>query len=175
MISLIYVFWMYVILFAVIGFLRGWAKELLVGFSVIVAVAFNFLLRRYALPENMAENDITLFWIRIGILIGLVYFGYQTVISVARFQAAGRRERLQDSLFGLFLGAINGYLISGTFWYYLHKAEYPLKAIQYPSADEAVNKAIEQLIYYMPPRVLGDPWIYFAVIIVLIFILVVYV
>ena len=32
MISLIHVFWMYVILFAVIGFLPGWATGLLVGF-----------------------------------------------------------------------------------------------------------------------------------------------
>ena len=34
MMSIVYVFWMYVILFAVIGALRGWAKELLVVFSV---------------------------------------------------------------------------------------------------------------------------------------------
>ena len=34
MISIVYVFWMYVLLFAVIGLLRGWAKELLVGFKI---------------------------------------------------------------------------------------------------------------------------------------------
>ena len=34
MISIIYVFWMYVILFGVIGAMRGWAKEMLVAFSV---------------------------------------------------------------------------------------------------------------------------------------------
>jgi len=31
MMSIIYVFWMYVLLFAVIGGMRGWAKELLVS------------------------------------------------------------------------------------------------------------------------------------------------
>ena len=44
MISIIYIFWMYVILFGIIGMLRGWAKEQLVGFAEVVAVALNFLL-----------------------------------------------------------------------------------------------------------------------------------
>ena len=34
MMSLAIVFWMYVILFAIIGGMRGWAKEILVSFSV---------------------------------------------------------------------------------------------------------------------------------------------
>ena len=41
MMSLVYVFWMYVLLFAVIGMLRGWAKELLVAFSVVLALALS--------------------------------------------------------------------------------------------------------------------------------------
>lgn len=174
MISLINVFWMYIVLFAAIGFLRGWAKELLVGFSVIVAIAFNLLLEKYALPETMVGADSTLFWIRVIILGVLVFFGYQTVISISRFQNAGRRERLQDSLFGLFLGALNGYLIVGTFWSYWHAAKYPPGDIV-QGGGAVVNRAIETIMDYMPPHMIGEPAIYFAVIIVLIFILVVYV
>ena len=44
MMSIVYIFWMYVILFAVIGAMRGWAKELLVAFSVITALAVILLL-----------------------------------------------------------------------------------------------------------------------------------
>jgi hypothetical protein len=176
MINIIYVFWMYVILFALIGFLRGWAKELLVGFAVVVAVALNFLLHQFApMVNKLPENDLTLFWVRIIVLATLVYFGYQTVISVARLQAGGRRERLQDSLFGLFLGAVNGYLVVGSFWFYLDAAEYPGKFIQYPTNVDAINTVVENMINYMPPHLLGSPGIYFAVIVVLIFILVVYV
>ena len=47
MISIIYVFWMYVCLFAVIGWMRGWAKELLVVFSVILALALTHVIRKY--------------------------------------------------------------------------------------------------------------------------------
>lgn len=174
MISLTSIFWMYIILFAFIGFLRGWAKELLVGFAVVVAIAFNLLLERYALPESITGPDLTLFWIRVTILGSLVFFGYQTVISVARFQAAGRRERLQDSLFGLFLGALNGYLVMGTFWAYWHAANYPPGTIV-RDGGAAVTRSINAMMDYMPPHLLGEPAIYFAVIIVLIFILVVYV
>jgi len=174
MISIIYVFWMYVILFAVIGMLRGWAKELLVGFSVVVAVALNFLLHQFApVVRSLPENDLTLFWIRSIVLFTLVYFGYQTVISVARLQAGARRERLQDSLFGLFLGAINGYLVVGTFLYYLNAANYPGQIVA--KASPAAQETIKLMLNYMPPHLLGSPGIYFAVIIVLIFILVVYV
>ena len=175
MISIIYVFWMYVALFAVIGMLRGWAKELLVGFSVVVAVALNFLLHQYApMVKDLSESDLTLFWVRVIVLGTLVYFGYQTVISVARLQAGARRERLQDSLFGLFLGALNGYLVIGSFWFYLDTAHYPGKFFEAP-ASAAMQKTIDTMINYMPPHLLGSPGIYFAVIIVLIFILVVYV
>ncbi len=39
MMSIVYLFWMFVILFGIVGLMRGWAKELLVAFSVILALA----------------------------------------------------------------------------------------------------------------------------------------
>jgi len=174
MISLVAVFWMYVVLFAVIGMLRGWAKELLVGFAVVVAVALNYLLHTYApMVNRLPEEDLTLFWVRIIVLGTLVYFGYQTVISIARLQGGARRERLQDSLFGFFLGGINGYLIAGSFWYYWDAANYPGDVVIKGGAE--IQAAVRNLIEVMPPHLLGAPAIYFAVIVVLIFILVVYV
>ena len=41
MMSIVILFWMFVILFAIVGWMRGWAKELLVSFSVILALALN--------------------------------------------------------------------------------------------------------------------------------------
>lgn len=174
MISLVVVFWMYVALFAVIGMLRGWAKELLVGFSVVVSVALNTLLHTYVPVMNkLPDNDPTLFWIRAVILGMLTYFGYQTVISIARLQAGARRERLQDALFGLFLGAINGYLVVGSFWSYWADAGYPGGFVE--QAKGPARELIKTMLEYMPPQLLGMPGIYFAIIIILVFILVVYV
>ncbi|MBV6396652.1 MAG: hypothetical protein HFACDABA_02252 [Anaerolineales bacterium] len=175
MISIIYVFWMYVFLFGVIGMLRGWAKELLVAFAVVVALTLNFLLRKFApVVSTLDGDDATLFWIREIILLTLVYFGYQTVISVARLQAGARRERLQDSLFGLVLGGVNGYLVAGSSWFYLDAANYPFPNIFITPTGELAAK-IDAMMNLMPPFALGEPAIYFASVIVLVFILVVYV
>src|SRR5574339_466682 len=126
MMSVVSVFWMYVILFALVGWMRGWAKELLVAFSVILALALNHVLRRYIpIAQTLPETDVSLFWIRTIILLVLVYFGFQTVISIPHLAARAARERLQDSLFGAILGAINGYLIAGTLLFYMHVADYP--------------------------------------------------
>ena len=87
--SLTAVFWMYVILFAIIGGMRGWAKEILVSFSVILALAFTALLERYVpfISQILVpEQSSVLFWLRTSILIILVFFGYQTP-NIQRFSA----------------------------------------------------------------------------------------
>lgn len=175
MMSIVYIFWMYVVLFAVIGAMRGWAKELLVAFSVITALAVNLLLEKYIpLVRDLEDASSSVFWIRTIILLALVYFGYQTV-AIARFASKAARERLQDSLFGAVLGGINGYFVAGTVLFYNHVAGYPYKNIISPATDLAVIQAVDLMMKYMPPRLLGEPGIYFAVIIVLIFIIVVYI
>ena len=175
MMSIIYIFWMYVLLFAVIGAMRGWAKELLVAFSVVTALAFNLLLEKYIpLVRDLDKSSSSVFWIRNIILIALVYFGYQTV-SISRFASKAARERLQDSLFGAVLGGLNGYLIAGTVLFYNHVANYPYPDVASPATDPNIIQAIDTMMKYMPPRFLGEPSIYFAVIIVLIFIIVVYI
>jgi|ERR1700690_407581 len=175
MMSIIYVLWMYVILFAVIGMLRGWAKELLVAFSVILALALNLLLKQYIpIVRDLPDDSSSLFWIRTLILVALVYFGYQTVALVPHLASKAVRERLQDALFGAILGAINGYLIAGTVLFYLDQAKYPYpNIVSAPPAQLAAS--IAQMMAYMPPHLLGVPGIYFAVILCFIFVIVVYV
>jgi uncharacterized membrane protein required for colicin V production len=174
MMSIVYLFWMYVILFAVIGAMRGWAKELLVIFSVVTALAVNLLLEKYIPLVRDLQDPKFLFWIRALILIALVYFGYQTV-SLPRLASKAARERLQDALFGAVLGAFNGYLVAGTVLFYNHEAQYPYPNIISRATDPAIVEVINRMMNYMPPRFLGEPGIYFAVIIILIFIIVVYI
>ena len=176
MMSIVYIFWMYVVLFAVIGAMRGWAKELLVAFAVITALAVNFLLRKYLpIVRDLPETGSSLFWIRAIVLIGLVYFGYQTVLVIPRLASKAARERLQDALFGAVLGAVNGYLVAGTLLFYYHVADYPFPHVISRATDPTIVAAIENMMKYMPPRLLGEPGIYFAVIVILIFIIVVYI
>jgi uncharacterized membrane protein required for colicin V production len=175
MMSIVYIFWMYVLLFAFIGAMRGWAKELLVIFSVVTALAVNLLLERYIpLVRDLDKASTSVFWTRIIILSALVYFGYQTV-NVSRFAPKASREKLQDSLFGAVLGGLNGYLIAGTVLYYIHVANYPYPKVLSRATDPAIIDAVERMMAVMPPRFLGEPGIYFAVIVILIFIIVVYI
>ncbi len=175
MVNLIYIFWMYIILFAIIGAMRGWAKELLVSFSVILALSLNYLLRKYfPMVKNLEATEVSLFWIRTWITLALVYFGYQTVASIGALSGKARKEKLQDALFGGVMGALNGYLVVGTIWAYLDEANYPFpKIFATPNAD--VVAEIERMMNWMPPYALGEPGIYFAVIIAFIFVIVVYV
>src|SRR5512147_1919587 len=145
MMSIVYVFWMYVILFAVIGAMRGWAKELLVAFSVVLSLALNHVIRKYIpLAANLPETDPSLFWVRTIILLVLVYFGYQTVISIQHLAAKARSEKLQDTLFGAFLGALNGYLVAGTVLYYIHIANYPFPDVVSKPVDPILLERVNQ-------------------------------
>lgn len=176
MMSIVYLFWMYVILFAFIGGMRGWAKELLVSFSVILSLALNHVLRKYVpVAQTLAETDQALFWVRTLILAVLVYFGYQTVVSIPHLASRAARERLQDTLFGVIVGALNGYLVAGSVLYYMHIADYPFQQIISKPTDQTLLQTVNQMMLYMPPTLLGEPGIYFAIILAFVFVIVVYI
>ena len=176
MVSLIFVFWMYVVLFAIIGGMRGWAKELLVSFSVILALTFTTLITNY-IPfirdVLQKDNKVLFFWFRSLILALVVFFGYQTP-NISRFAAKMTRERIQDILLGVVIGALNGYLIAGTLWFYLDQASYPFTNFISTPTGEIANMS-KAMLEYMPPRLLGIPGIYFAVVIAFIFVIVVFI
>jgi hypothetical protein len=176
MLSLNFVFWMYVVLFAIIGGMRGWAKEMLVSFSVILALTFSTLVSSYipfVRDVLQKENPVMFFWLRAGILGFIVFFGFQTQ-HIPRFASKLNREKLQDAILGVFLGAVNGYLIAGSLWWYLANAGYPFpQYITAPSGDFA--QLADSMLRYMPPAILGVPGIYFAVAISFIFVIVVFI
>lgn len=179
MISLNVFFYMFIVLFALIGAMRGWARELIVSFSVILAIFINTVLETFVpFVRDILTNSgpANLFWVRVGILGGLVFFGYQTP-NIPKIAATGRfaRDRLQDILLGFFFGAINGYLIWGTAWHYMHVANYPLTAILPPDPNTAAGQASLNMLRYLPPAMLTPPIIYIAIAIAFVFVLVVFI
>jgi hypothetical protein len=172
MMSLTFAFWLLVFIFAVIGSMRGWAKELLVAFSVILSLFLLEVLGRYLPPVRdffAQPNDGTEFWMRSFIMLLLVFFGYQTP-NLPKFQGGKfAREKLSDSLLGFFLGALNGFLIVGTLWFFLEDSNYPFpKAITKPSPAP-------MLVAFLAPRWLGIPGVYFAIAIAFMFVLIVFI
>jgi Colicin V production protein. len=170
----------FVILFAIIGSMRGWAKELLVIFSVILAMFCLTVLENYVpFFKDIFANGTpeTVFWLRTIILGGVVFFGYQT----PKFPRLAESERfvrhfLQDALLGFFIGGINGYLIFGSLWYYLHIAGYPFKFVSAPDSATAIGQETLRFIVSLPPAWLStSPMIYFAVGIAFILVIVVFI
>jgi hypothetical protein len=177
MISLVVLFGMFVILFAVIGGMRGWAKELLVTSAIVLGLFLNAILETYVEPyrTGMAtQPGSTQFFVRGILLLLLAFFGYQTP-SLRALQPKVVRERLEEIVLGLVMGALNGYLLVGSLWYYLHQAGYPTDLILRPEEGSALATQINDLVAYLPPAILGVPQIYFAVGVVFVFIIVVFV
>jgi hypothetical protein len=175
-VSLTVIFWIFIFLFAVIGGMRGWAKELLVTFSVILAIFILTVLETYVgLVKSMEKAGGTpIFWLRVVTLFLLVFFGYQTPNIKAIAGARFARERLQDTLLGIMLGAINGYLIVGTFWWDLAQAKYPYNLATPPIPGTPLGDAALRILHYAPPEWLVIPWVYFAVMISFVFVLIVF-
>lgn len=173
MMNIVVLFWMYVFLFAIVGAMRGWAKELIVSFSVILALALNYLVFQFVpFVADMAVKGF--FWLRTLTLLALVFFGYQTVAMIPHLASRARREKVQDTILGSFFGAINGYLIAGTVLYYVHVANYPYPGVISPPPDTFID-FVGRMMLLMPPQVFGVPLIYFAVIVAFIFVIVVYI
>jgi uncharacterized membrane protein required for colicin V production len=178
---------MFIILFGIVGAMRGWAKELLVTFSVILTLFFITVLEVYlpVIKEALASSPSINFWVRIALLFGLIFFGYQSP-SIPRLSSTNRfaRDKLQDSLLGFILGAINAYLFVGSALWYLQDAyvkmgnKYPIDFITAPDPTSDIGRAFLDLVQRMPPVwLIGDHGvgIFVAVGIAFAFILIVFV
>lgn len=186
MITLTFFFWTFVVVFAIIGAMRGWAQELLVAFSIILGLFIISVLGLVPVVKDMVGvgfvNDAgapitglpaTSFYIRTALIIAFTFFGYQTPrIKNDRIKKATTRSgQLQDTLLGVIVGGINGYLAVGTIWFFLIQADYFLSFVTRPSGDAATSAA--QLISLLPPMLLNGNAIYFAVALAFAFVVIV--
>ncbi|HNT75724.1 MAG TPA: CvpA family protein [Anaerolineae bacterium] len=176
MVPLETLFWGLVLMFGMIGALRGWAKELLVVFSVVLARFVEFVLWQYfpiinkSLQTLAMEQPDTWFYIRALLFVLLVSFGYATTTISSALGARARKEKFQDTLLGFFLGAVNGFLVVGMLWGFLHELNYGLWNITPPASVAAMG-----LLEYLPISWLEGPALLVAVAIAFAFVLIVFV
>ncbi len=177
MVSLNVFFWIFVLFFGIIGLIRSWTKEILVSFAALAAIFIIYILEKYipyVRDVILKESATQVFWFRVILISILVFFGYQTPrISMPAGNMNLMRNRFQDLLFGFILGAINGYLIIGSIWYYLHAANYPFSSITPPLPGTPAGNAAIYLASHLPPVWLNPPIIFIAVGLCFVFILVV--
>lgn len=175
MVSLSFMFFFMVLMFGVIGAMRGWAKEMLVVFGIILAMFILSVIERLPpIRDTVATSgSSSKFWLEAIVIIMLTFFAYQT----PNFQRLGgarfARERLADVLLGFLMGMINGYLVIGTLWYYLDQVGYkPLENYFTPPTSDSVVR----LLTYMAPHWMGPGslLLYFAVALAFLFVIVVF-
>jgi uncharacterized membrane protein required for colicin V production len=187
MISLFWLFWIFIALFALVGTLRGWSKEVIAMAGLILSL---FTIRQFGWPivrllgggsevtqEAMVQQLIVLALIHLGI----GFFSYQGVYLV-RNRLSGR-ERLQERLLGMGVGAVNGYFLVGALWSFLEFQVTPdgflrlPQGIQYAFAPNVTRQLsftpIEDfLINHLPLPWLG-PYLPILVVVIFLFVIIV--
>ncbi|MCH7611219.1 MAG: hypothetical protein IIA51_09305 [Chloroflexi bacterium] len=176
MISLTVLFGLLVIIFGIIGAMRGWAKELLVTSAIVLGLFLNSILASYIQPYQtlmVTAPPGTILSMQAGVLLLLAFFGYQTP-KIQALQPKLVRERFEEILLGGFMGLLNGFLLVGSIWFYLHQTGYATTDLVIAPEGELAEQ-IEGLMAYMPPSLLPIPHVFFAVGVVFVFIIVVFV
>ena len=151
MIQLVAFMWAVAFFFGIVGFLRGWNKELVATGGIVLAMfaifQFDSLLRG-TLYMPMSRSQIFLF--QAAFFLGVIFFVYQARDLGG---APGRRDDdYQAGFRGALLGFFNGYLVGGHIWYLLDINAYPLE--QYVLAP-AVNSPSAQSINWIPLVIIG--------------------
>ncbi len=128
MIQLSTFLWVMILMFAGIGFMRGWAKELVATAGIVLAL---FTLKQF---ESIVIDPLTngeqasKFYLQATILLIIGFFAYQTSPEAFRglSRRSSNREGLQEGILGGLVGGLNGYLLWGSLWWYMDNLEYPL-------------------------------------------------
>lgn len=180
MIELSAVFWLLVVLFGVIGMMRGWVREIQATAAAVLAMfiieqispwVWTILVERT--PAEMLAADPMgtlrrLVMLKSAILLIVVFFGYQGPMMI-HFATSGRaktnrpRETIQEGILGLIVGLLNGYVIIGALWWYMHVGQYPFEWVLSPlNFPESASAA---MIAMLPLRFLASPWLEILVVV----------
>ncbi len=137
-----------VILFAVIGYVRGSAKEIIALAGIVLSLFVLEQFRDVLLSPLVAGAGLEQqFYLYAGILLMITFFAYQTPERFERVQRTrGTREGLQEGLLGALLGGFNAYLLFGSLWFYMDNLLYPLSPdVMAPPLGSASAAMVQQL------------------------------
>lgn len=183
MINLFLLFSLLMGLFAMIGYLRGWQKEVITLSGLVAAMALlemfafdivnllGFVPREGATPEQLQEVRRAQIFLQAGFLILVAFFSYQVVARLALQAAAGRlgdrlRTGFERRIIGLIVGVINGYVVVGGLWGFLEYSPVPEgyeqipAGIPYPFSPEIILRPVAEtaaftFTQYLPQGILS--------------------
>jgi uncharacterized membrane protein required for colicin V production len=123
-------------IFGVIGYLRGWQREvvamagLVASMAALSQFAYLFLNALHLVPPpgpvtpEVLNQRATQFWLQAMFHTMIAFFSYQLVGRLADIMTRGRfgerlRSGLEARITGMLFGLLNGYLYIGALWGFL--------------------------------------------------------
>lgn len=144
-------------IFVLVGLARGFLKELgvttvlivmLFGFDRIIPFLEEFINKGGLLALGLkalkgdaaaAQGTANVLWLILTLLTVLIIF---VAYHGETLSYAGTNPRFPvGTLLGLLIGAVNGYLITGTLWWFLHRYNYPIQNIKLIDPTQLTNLA----------------------------------
>jgi len=142
MINLFLLFCMSLGLFAMIGYMRGWQKEVIALSGLVGAIAvlqqFGYEIVSFlgmvpaegAGVEEMVAARQSQIYVQVLFFVIIVFFSYQVVTRLAVSASGGRlgdrlRSGFERKVIGMFVGTLNGYLVIGSLWGFLEYVPVP--------------------------------------------------
>jgi hypothetical protein len=158
-----------VFIFSAIGLIRGLSKELGVTMAVVVLLAALLQLQNVIPLGSMAQmlntalsaiglgsDDVlqqkTMVWfLNSAVVVVTAFLAYHGQDTLA-FNLKGPRGIIGVILGGL-AGAVNGYFIGGTVWYYLYALDYPI--VRYEWFTLPLTATAQSLVSFLPQNLFG--------------------
>jgi len=144
MIQLSSFLWISVIMFAFVGYTRGWTKEVIATAGIVLAL---FAIKQFEtlLIDPLTDGkQVSKFYLLTTLLLILAFFAYQT--PPERLSRGTRtfspRTGMQEGILGALVGALNGYLLIGSLWWYMDNLEYPLNPYIMPVAPDSPSARV---------------------------------
>jgi hypothetical protein len=142
------------LLFGVVGVIRKYPQEL--GVTTMCVAALLLLIqfgeKSLTLLQSRLAGDFP--WLAsprfaagtfIVVFLVVIFISYQGITLTFKGTPP---KGLVTPLLGLVVGLLNGYLITGTLWFYVHRYGYPFGLV-----DEArLSDLAHRLIQYLPPQ-----------------------
>jgi len=162
------VWFVIVLIFGLIGVVRGYLKELgVTTVMVLMLFAFNTFEKRIApivakvasmLAPCQDEKIQAAVWVVGIVLVAFISYHGETLA----FEGSLPKAKLVV-LLNLGAGLVNGYLIAGSVWHYLNRLGYPFLGIQ----PQDLSPLAQALVPLMPPCLLAPYLLYLGVFLLL--------
>ncbi|MGC9359655.1 MAG: hypothetical protein ACP5G7_04660 [Anaerolineae bacterium] len=155
------------LMFTLIGLARGCLRELGVTTVLMFVLFFLHTFEKYvdqSVGQVMAmspvalaqgDQDVVGCWVFVGSILGAAFISYQG----HTLEFPGQPPMgVQAVALGLLTGAVNGYLIVGSLWYYLDQYAYPLEFLGVNA--ESLSEGALALLPFLPQPFLGQPMLF---------------